>query len=52
MKQRLHVIKQLLLEERTDNYVINRLPNEIIEMILFDVLKSPKNSIEIYVIFL
>ena len=40
--------KQILVEERIDNYAITNLPNEIIEMILIDVIKSFKNSTETY----
>ena len=43
--------KQIIIEERTDNYVITNLPNEIIEMILLDAVKSPENSTETYVLF-
>ena len=35
--------KQVLLEERIDNYVITYLPNEIIETILVDAVNSFEN---------
>ena len=41
--------KQILIEERFDNYPITYLPSEIIEMILADVIKFSKNSTETYV---
>ena len=44
--------KQILIGQRIDNYAIPNLPNEIIEIILVDAVKSSKNSIETYVIFL
>ena len=37
--------KQILIEERIENYAITNLPNEIIEMIL---INSSKNSTETY----
>ena len=42
--------KHILIEEKLDNYAITNLPNEIIEMILVDAVKSSKNLTEIYVI--
>ena len=42
--------KQILIEERTDNYAITNLPNEIIEMMLVDAVNSTKNSAETYAI--
>ena len=38
--------KQILIEERIDNYAITNLPNEIIEIILVDVVNSSNNSTE------
>ena len=42
--------KQILVEERIDNYAITNLPNEIIETILVDAVNSSKNSTETYAI--
>ena len=42
--------KQILIEERIDNYVITNLPNETIEMILFHAVKYSKNSTETCVV--
>ena len=44
--------KQILIEERIDNYAITNLPNKIIEKILVDVVNSSKNSTKTYAIFL
>ena len=38
--------KQILIEGKIDNYAVPNLPNEVIEMILFDAVKSSKNSTE------
>ena len=40
--------KQILIEERIDNYSITNLPNEVIEVILVDAVNSSKNSTETY----
>ena len=42
--------KQILIKERIETSVITNLPNEVIEMILVDAVKSSKNSTETYVI--
>ena len=42
--------KQILIEERIDNYVITNLPNKIIEKILVNVVNSSKNSTKTYAI--
>ena len=44
------VDKQILIEERFDNYAITKLLNEIIEIILVDEVKSSKDLTETYVI--
>ena len=43
--------KQIVTEEMTNNYAITNLPNEIIEIILVDAVRSFQNSIETNVIF-
>ena len=40
--------KQILIEEKIDNYAITNLPHEIIEMILVDAVNSSNNSTETY----
>ena len=42
--------KQILTEEIFDNYAINKLLNEIIQILLVDAMKSSKNLTETYVI--
>ena len=42
--------KQILTEEIFDNYAINKLLNEIIQIVLVDAMKSSKNLTETYVI--
>ena len=42
--------KQMLIEERTENYAITNLLNRIIEMTLLDGVKSSKHSTEAFVI--
>ena len=44
--------KQILIEERIDNYAITNLPNKTIEKILVDVVNSSKNSTKTYAILL
>ena len=41
----------MLIEQRIENHAITNLPNEILEMILVNTVKSSKNSAETYVIF-
>ena len=43
--------QQMLIEQRIENHAITNLPNEILEMILVNTVKSSKNSAETYVIF-
>ena len=43
--------QQMLIEQRIENHAITNLPNEILEMILVNTVKSSKNSAEICVIF-
>ena len=40
--------KQILIEERINNYEITNLPNEITEIILVDSINSYKNSTETF----
>ena len=42
--------KQILTEEIFNNYAINKLLNEIIQIVLVDAMKSSKNLTETYVI--
>ena len=42
--------KQILTEEIFANYAINKLLNEIIQIVLVDAMKSSKNLTETYVI--
>ena len=43
--------QQMLIEQRLENHAITNLPNEILEMILVNTVKSSKNSAETCVIF-